>query len=39
MPHKPTYEELVDRIKELEQEAFERQYAGEKLQKSKAIRS
>ena len=37
MPRKPTYEELFERIKESEQEAFERQYIEEELQKSKGV--
>ena len=37
MPGKPTYEELTERIEELEQEAFERQHAEVELVKSKAM--
>ncbi len=37
MNRKPTYEELFERIKELEQEVFERQYIEEELQKSSGI--
>jgi len=37
MGKKPTYEELVDRIKELEREASERQSIAEELQKRKGM--
>jgi len=37
MNRKPTYEELFERIKELEQESLERHYAEEELQKGKGI--
>jgi PAS domain S-box-containing protein len=37
MSQKPTYEELIQSIKKLEQEVFEHQYQKEVLQKSKTI--
>jgi PAS domain S-box-containing protein len=37
MPGGPTYEELAERVKELEQEVLEYQYVEEDLQKSKGI--
>ena len=37
MHKKPTYEELMERIKELEEKDFERQFVKEELLKSKAM--
>jgi PAS domain S-box-containing protein len=37
MPKKPTYEELIERIKELEEKDFECQLVNEELLKSKAM--